>query len=281
MPTITLENVSFAYPHSDRRVLDGLDLTIAAGETVALVGVNGAGKSTLVKLIAGAYTPTSGRVLVDGRDLATFSTSELVAWQRRIAPITQDFAQLPLLAGDNVEIGTGELWSGEVAPPDHPPSTEVLDAVAARSGVDEVIAGLQHGWSTPLDKSVPEGQDLSGGEWQRIALTRALRAVDAGAALLVLDEPAAALDVASEARLVRSYLDLASGTSSLVISHRFSVVRPVPRIVVLAGGRIVEDGSHAELMALPQGRYRSMFTLQANRYLDTDESTQTDGEVTA
>ncbi|MGJ6979456.1 ABC transporter ATP-binding protein [Aestuariimicrobium soli] len=276
-PSVRLEGVSFSYPGASRTVLDGLDLDLAAGEAVALVGVNGAGKSTLVKLIAGAYRPTEGRVLVDGRDLADFSTDELRAWQRRIAPITQEFAHLPMLAGDNVELGSGRLWSGELEVDRPAPPTDTIDAVAARAGVDEIIQKLPHGWRTPLDKTLPDGVDLSGGEWQRIALARALRSVDNGAGLLVLDEPAAALDVASEARLVRTYLDLARNTSSLVISHRFSVVRPVPRIVVLEHGRIVEDGSHDELMAVPGGRYRSMFSLQASRYAeDATERTATE-----
>jgi ATP-binding cassette subfamily B protein len=123
-----------------------------------------------------------------------------------------------------------------------------------------------------LDATMPEGRDLSGGEWQRIALARALRALQDGARLLVLDEPAAALDVESEARLVSSYLELTRHVTSLVISHRFSVVRPVPTICVLDGGRLVEQGSHEQLMALPDGRYRSLFTLQANRYLEGSRS---------
>ena len=269
-PTVTFDDVSFGYPAGDRPILQGLSLELPSGEALALVGVNGAGKSTLVKLLAGAYRPTRGRVLVDGVDLASLDDDELMAWQRRVAPITQDFVRLPLPAGDNVELGSGRVWAGRIDAPEWPDTAE-LDAIARRAGIVELIAGLPHGWATPLDKSIPDGTDLSGGEWQRIGLARALRAVEVGAGMLVLDEPAAALDVQAEAHLVAGYLDLASQATSLVISHRFSVVRPVPTICVLEAGRIVEQGSHAELMSLG-GRYRTMFTLQANRYTEAELS---------
>lgn len=265
-PAVVFDDVTFAYPGADHPVFDGLSLELPAGAAVALVGVNGAGKSTLVKLLAGGYRPDRGRVLVDGVDLATLDDEALAAWQRRVAPITQDFVRFPLTAGDNVELGGGQLWSGRIEGSDWPPVT-ALDAVAERGGLADLVGGLPAGWATPLDKSLPGGRDLSGGEWQRIALARALRAVDLGAGVLVLDEPAAALDVRSEARLVGSYLGLASMVTSLVISHRFSVVRPVPSICVLEHGRIVEQGSHGELMAR-SGRYHAMFTVQAGRYLD-------------
>jgi ATP-binding cassette subfamily B protein len=269
-PSIVFDQVTFTYPGADHPVLDGLTLVLPAGKAVALVGVNGAGKSTLVKLLAGGYRPDHGRVLVDGVDLATLDDDALVAWQRRVAPITQDFIRFPLPAGDNVELGGGRLWSGRIEGSDWPP-VAALDLVAERGGVADLIDELPAGWATPLDKTLPGGRDLSGGEWQRIALARALRAVDLGAGVLVLDEPAAALDVRSEARLVGSYLGLASTVTSLVISHRFSVVRPVPSICVLEQGRIVEQGSHGELMTLG-GRYHDMFSVQAQRYVDEPET---------
>lgn len=265
-PTIVFDDVTFAYPTSDRPpVVENLTWELPAGQATALVGVNGAGKSTLVKLLAGAYRPTRGRILLDGADLATMTVEERLAWQRRVAPITQDFVRLPLPAGDNVELGTGAVWAGRLTMSAWPDTT-ALDAVAHDAGIDDLVARLRAGWATPLDKTIPGGTDLSGGEWQRLGLARALRAVRAGSDVLVLDEPAAALDVESEARLVAGYLGLAAHVTSLVISHRFSVVRPVPTICVLADGHIVEQGSHAELMAAG-GRYATMFTLQASRYV--------------
>lgn len=265
-PEIVFDDVGFRYPGSDRLVLDGLTWRLPAGGSVALVGVNGAGKSTLVKLLAGSYRPTRGAVLVDGVALVDLDDDELRGWQRRIAPITQDFVRLPLPAGDNVEIGTGSAWSGRIDMPFWPP-TDRLDTVAGQTAILDLVRSLPAGWATPLDKTMPGGTDLSGGEWQRLGLARAVRAVQAGAGLLVLDEPAAALDVTAEAHLVDSYLQLFASVTSLVISHRLSVVRPVPTICVLAGGQIVEQGDHDELMAAG-GRYRDLFRLQAARYVD-------------
>ncbi|MGW1342755.1 ABC transporter ATP-binding protein [Kribbella sp. NPDC002412] len=250
---VRFENVSFRYPGSDIDVLRGLDLTIRAHEALALVGVNGAGKSTLVKLLGGVYQPTEGRITVDGVDLAEL---DLAAWQRRIAAIVQDFLRFPLSVTDNVVFGAVERADDEVT----------LAKVAREAGIDEVIRGLSDGWDTVLDKSFDGGVDLSGGEWQRIALARALFAVHAGAGVLVLDEPAAALDVRAEAELVERYLELTSGVASLIISHRFSVVRNADRICVLADGQIVEDGTHDELL-VQDGMYAGMFRLQAERYV--------------
>ncbi|GAB2642849.1 ABC transporter ATP-binding protein [Kribbella swartbergensis] len=255
---VRFENVSFRYPGSDVDVLRNLDLTIHAREALALVGVNGAGKSTLVKLLGGAYRPTEGRITVDGVDLADL---DLAAWQRRIAAIVQDFLRFPLSVTDNVVFGAVERADDEVA----------LAKVARESGIDGVVRGLPEGWDTVLDKTFDGGVDLSGGEWQRIALARALFAVHAGAGVLVLDEPAAALDVRAEAELVERYLELTSGVASLIISHRFSVVRNADRICVLADGRIVEDGTHDQLLA-EGGTYAAMFRLQAERYVTSTES---------
>ncbi|GAB3407497.1 ABC transporter ATP-binding protein [Flindersiella endophytica] len=230
---IRFERVSFRYPGSEVDVLRDLDLEIAPGEALALVGVNGAGKSTLVKLLAGVYQPTAGRITTGGR----------------VAAITQDYLRFPLSAKENVTFGR----EGDLA------------GVAARAGVEDLVARLPGGWSTVLDRTYEGGADLSGGEWQRLALARALYAVEGGAQALVLDEPAAALDVRAEARLVERYLELTRGTTSLIISHRFSVVRGAHRICVLDDGRIAESGTHEELLALG-GTYAELFRLQAERY---------------
>ncbi len=256
-PEVRLEGVWFRYPGSDTDVLRGLDLRITAGETMGLVGLNGAGKSTLVRLLAGAYHPSAGRVLVDGMDLAELDDHDLAAWQRRLAPVTQNFLRLPLTAAENVTLA-------------EPVDPALLAVVAATAGVDSAVAALPRGWDTVLDRSVTSGGTLSGGQWQRLALARALYAVHRGARMLVLDEPAAALDVRSEAELVDTYLGLATGVTSLLISHRFSVVRGADRICVLADGVIREQGTHHELLALG-GRYAEMFDLQAARYRGGEE----------
>ncbi|MDX6283074.1 MAG: ATP-binding cassette, subfamily bacterial [Kribbellaceae bacterium] len=257
---IRFEQVGFRYPGSERDVFDGLDLELRSGEALALVGINGAGKSTLVKLLTGTYQPTRGRVTVDGVDLASLSPAALETWQRKIAAIAQDFVHFPLSVRDNVGFGRIEQYDDSVG----------RVRAAQKAGVDELIDGLPLGWDTVLDKAWEGGADLSGGEWQRIALARALFAVQGGAKVLVLDEPAAALDVRAEARLVAEYLDLTHGLTSLIISHRFSVVRDAHRICVLDGGRIVESGTHDELLGLG-GRYAVMFRLQAERYLGGGE----------
>ncbi len=258
--SIRFEDVSFRYPGSDTDVLSKLNLEITAGQSVALVGANGAGKSTLVKLLAGCYRPTAGRVLVDGVDLATLDAMAIGAWQRRIAAIVQDFLKLPFSVADNVRLGASEAAVDQ----------DALPGVAVRAGFTEVVGRLPHNWQTVLDRSFDDGVDLSGGEWQRLALARALFAVEAGARVLVLDEPAAALDVRAEAEMVDRYLEMTAGVTSLMISHRFSVVRGARMICVLADGRIVEQGNHRELIE-SNGIYAQMFRLQAERYLSTGE----------
>jgi ABC-type multidrug transport system fused ATPase/permease subunit len=255
---IRFERVSFRYPGSEVDVLRDLDLTIRAHEALALVGINGAGKSTLVKLLGGAYRPTTGRITVDGVDLAEL---DLTAWQRRVAAIVQDFLRFPLSVTDNVVFGAVERINDKAA----------LAKVARESGIDDLVRRLPGGWDTILDKTFDGGVDLSGGEWQRVALARALFAVQAGAGVLVLDEPAAALDVRAEAELVERYLELTSGVASLIISHRFSVVRNANRICVLEGGRIVEDGTHEQLLE-QEGTYAALFRLQAERYVTAEEA---------
>ncbi len=253
---IRLDRVTFRYPGSDRDVFTDLDLEITAGEALGLVGVNGAGKTTLTRLIAGIYPPTAGRVLVDGVDLAELGPAALARWQRQVAPIVQDFTRFPMSLTDNVALGARA-----------PLTDEARHRLAERSGVVDVLPELGDGWDTVLDREWEGGADLSAGQWQRVALARALFAVDCGARMLILDEPASALDVRAEARLVEQYLGLTAGITSMIISHRFSVVRDAHRICVLDAGRIVESGTHAELITLG-GRYATMFGLQAARYAD-------------
>jgi len=251
-PAIRFEDVWFKYPESDIYVLRGVDLELRPGEAVALVGVNGAGKSTLVQLLAGLYRSTRGRIMVNGVDLAELSETGLQAWQRRIAPIVQDFIRLPLSVDENVQMGStyGGNWR----------------SAAEKAGVVSIVERLPEGWATVLDTTVDCGVDLSGGEWQRLALARALHAVEKGADMLVLDEPAAALDVRMESELVERYLEFSAGVSSLVISHRLSIVRKTDHIYVLEDGKVAEDGSHEQLISL-DGRYARMFQTQAERYV--------------
>jgi len=257
---IRFEGVGFTYAGAKAPVLKGLDLVIPAGTSMALVGLNGAGKTTLVKLLARLYDPTEGAIRVDGEDLRTIDPTD---WQRRIAAIFQDFLRYNLPARDNVGFG-GLAMAGDQA---------ALDRAAAKAGVLERIQRLPAGWDTPLSRHFTGGADLSGGEWQRIALARALFAVEAGARVLILDEPTANLDVRAEAELYDQFLDLTRGLTTLLISHRFSTVRRADCICVLEGGRVIELGGHEALMA-KGGRYAEMFTLQSQRFVDAPERTR-------
>lgn len=254
--SIRFENVSFRYPGSDIDVFSGLDLEMPAGSSLALVGVNGAGKTTAVKLLARMYDPTEGRITVDGIDVRDLDSR---SWQRRVASIFQDFIRYELPARDNVGFGAPELKEDD----------EVLLRAAARAGALDVVLSLPHGWDTVLSRQFTNGVELSGGQWQRIALARAMAAVEAGATVLVLDEPTANLDVRAEAELYDRFLDITANLTSIVISHRFSTVRRADRIVVIDDGRVVEDGSHEQLLE-QGGRYARMYTLQAARFSDAD-----------
>jgi ATP-binding cassette subfamily B protein len=250
---VRFENVSFAYP-GRAPVFEGLDLTIAAGKSLAIVGDNGAGKTTLMKLLSRLYEPTGGRITVDGVPLADIDP---VQWQRRLSAIFQDFTRYQVTAADNVAFGN----------PDVEATNSRLEAAAERAGATTLVNDLPHGWATVLSRQFKDGTDLSGGQWQRLALGRALYAVDAGASVLILDEPTASLDVRAEAELYDRFLELTKGLTTLVISHRFSTVRRADRIVVVDGGRVVEDGTHDELTA-SGGHYAEMFRLQAARFND-------------
>ena len=251
---IRFEAVGFHYPNNPRLVLDGLDLVIPAGSASAIVGENGAGKTTLVKLLARLYEPTSGRILVDGTPLSELDTP---TWRAGMAAIFQDFVRYPFSVGDNV--GFGALrQAGDF---------DALERAALRSGLAKEMGRWETGWETLLSREFDGGIDLSGGQWQRVALARALFAVEAGAKVLILDEPTAQLDVRAEAEIYESFMDLTRGLTTIVISHRFSTVRRADNIIVIEGGRLVEEGSHHELVDRG-GRYATMFRLQAARYLE-------------
>jgi len=252
---ITVERLSFAYPGRDSPVYDGLNLRIEAGHSLAIVGLNGAGKTTLAKLIAGLELPDQGRITIDGIDLADL---DVTSWRRSVAAIFQDFVHYDLPARDNIAFGAVESLRDDTV-------DERVMGVARRAGADGIITGLPDGLATPLSPRYAGGVDLSGGQWQRIALARALAAVEAGARVLILDEPTAHLDVRAEADIYDRFLDLTRGLTTIVISHRFSTVRRADRIVVVDDGRIVEDGDHAELVAAG-GEYARLFTKQAMRY---------------
>lgn len=242
------ESVSFRYPGSDRPVLDRLNLQIDAGERIALVGENGQGKTTIVKLLTRLYDPASGRILLDGVDLREYSVEDL---HSQIGVIFQDFVRYEMTASQNIATGRVDA-AGESA---------ILDA-ARKSGADEVIKRLPNGYSQLLGRRFEGGVDLSGGEWQKMALARAyLR----DAQILILDEPTASLDARSEYEIFQRFAELTENRMALLISHRFSSVRMADRIVVLENGRIAEQGSHEQLIALG-GRYAGMFELQAENY---------------
>lgn len=244
---LRFRNVSFAYP-GGAAVLDGFDLTIPAGSSLAIVGQNGAGKTTLAKLLCRLYDPSAGSIEVDGVDLREF---DLASWRTRLTAVFQDFARFEWPLRDNV---APRGASDDVI-------LDALDAAGAR-GLADLDATLARGYQG--------GIDLSGGQWQRVALARALAAVRGGAGLVILDEPTAHLDVRGEAEIFERILAATRHCTTILISHRFSTVRHVDRICVLEQGKVVELGSHDELMAL-NGRYRTMFDLQAQRFGAEDE----------
>lgn len=255
---IRFEAVDFRYPGSQQKVLNNLNLEIPAGRSLAIVGENGAGKTSLVKLLCGLYEPTAGRIAVDG-----ISLSELhpASWRTRVAVLFQDFARYQLPVADNIAFGAPEL-AGDM---------DRLRAAAGKAGALELIESLPQGWETILSPEYGGGVDLSGGQWQRIALARALFAVEAGARVLILDEPTAALDVRAEADLYNRFLEITRGLTTILISHRFSTVRRADRIVLINEGTVAEDGTHLELLELDR-RYAEMFRLQAARFSEANEN---------
>ena len=261
--SIRFENVGFGYRPDTELVFSHLDLEIRARHSTAIVGVNGAGKTTLVKLLGRLHDPSSGRITVDGTDLRDFDP---VQWQHKLAVVFQDFNHYPLSARDNVSLGAAQ---DDAALAD-------LDAAAARAGLSGIVGELSRGWETILSKEFAGGTDLSGGQWQRFALARALFAARRGASVLVLDEPTSMLDVRAEAEFYDRFLSITEGLTTVVISHRFATVRLADTIIVLDGGEVVEQGSHRELVAAG-GRYAEMYAVQASRFTEDTEAEEEAG----
>jgi len=270
---VRFEEVRFRYPGADRDVFGGLDLVLRAGQSTALVGINGAGKTTLVKLLARLHDPVSGRILVDGTDLSLLRPTE---WQRQVAVVFQDFAHYPLSFAENIGFGSPSFLSDVAGLSDAARRAGALDVLSGLSGLSGP-SGLS-GWDTVLSRSYDGGVDLSGGQWQRIALARALFAVRHGATILVLDEPTAWLDARGEADFFDRFLEITEGTTTLIISHRFSTVRRADHICVLDEGRVLEEGDHESLIAAGR-RYAELFGLQAARFAsDGAPGSGSDGE---
>ncbi len=247
---IRFENVSFTYPGAERPAVANLSLTVERGQSVALVGVNGSGKTTLVKLLAGLYRPDSGRILYQGTPLEDWDPDALRA---KIGVIFQDFNRYQLKVGENIGVGDVEAFEDE----------QRLAEAAQKGRAADFIESFADRYQTPLGRWFNNGQELSGGQWQRIALARAF--MRGNADILVLDEPTAAMDAETEAEIFEHFRSLTRHKISILISHRFSTVRRAQTIVVMDSGRVVEQGSHEELLALG-GRYARLFELQAQGY---------------
>jgi ATP-binding cassette, subfamily B, bacterial len=249
MRGVEFRNVSFSYPGNSRHILDHINFKLHTGERLALIGENGQGKTTIVKLMTRLYDPTEGQILLDGIDLREYDLEDL---HREIGVIFQDFMRYEMTARENIAVGRVEEIN----------NLDLLQSAAHKSLADYTIGRLSQGYEQMLGRRFDQGVDLSGGEWQKIALARAyLR----DAQLLILDEPTAALDARSEFEVFQRFSELTAGKMALFISHRFSTVRSADRILVLESGKIVEEGTHGELASLG-GRYAEMFEMQASSY---------------
>ena len=247
---IRFENVSFFYPGSDVPALDNVSLHITPGESLAIVGENGSGKTTLIKLLTRLYTPTQGQIMLEGLPLQEWDVDTL---RRKIGVIFQDFARYKLIVGENIGIGDSDNLASE---------TEI--EIAAKKGMaDEFVRDLPSGYKTQLGTWFKDGKELSGGQWQKVALSRAF--MRSKADILILDEPTAAIDAKAEADIFAHFAELTANRISIIISHRFSTVRRADHIIVLEKSKIMEQGSHEELLELG-GQYATLFMLQAEGY---------------
>ena len=246
---IELRQVGFRYPESTQTVLADVSAVLPAGQVTALVGANGAGKSTLVKLLTRMYDPVTGAILLDGMPLPEY---DLAALRQRIAVVHQDFAQFSLTFRENIAVGAYAAGGGDGR----------VEQAAQWAGADEIAAKLPNGYDTQLTRQFEGGVELSGGEWQKVALARGFVR---DAALVILDEPTAALDAEAEYRLFEQFRELVVGKTALLISHRFSTVRMADHIIVLEEGKAIESGSHDELVA-QAGCYATLYEMQAGRY---------------
>jgi ATP-binding cassette, subfamily B, bacterial len=250
---IRFENVQFQYPGSERSLLQDVSLTIQPGETIALVGENGAGKTTLIKLLCRLYDPSHGKITVDGIDFREFATAEL---RQQISVVFQDYAHYDLTVQENIGVGNLSQFDNQVQ----------IEHAAKLSGADRVINRLPKGYNTQLGKAFADGEELSIGEWQKIALARSFLR---DSQLVILDEPTSALDARSEYEVFEQFRQLIQGRTAILISHRLSTIKLADRIYFLKHGQIVESGTHTELMNLG-GAYANLFTLQASSYLEEE-----------
>ena len=244
------KNVYFAYPESDNQILKDISFDIKAGEKIAFVGQNGAGKTTLTKLLLRFYEPTSGEILLDGININQYNKAD---YQEYFGVLFQDFFKYEFSVKENIAIGKIDEIN----------NYERIQKAAELSLADEVVSELKYGYEQQLGKRFAKGQELSGGQWQKIALARAYMK---NAEVMILDEPTSALDAKAESEVFERFIGLIKDKTSVIISHRFSTVRQADRILVLQEGKILESGTHNELMENNK-LYAQLFTLQAEGYL--------------